>query len=52
MYCSLYVSDDDIFLHKFFNPHLPPFQVSTRPSLEFEVSYLTMNFLFSVNDSE
>ena len=40
------------FLRKFFNPHLPPFQVSNRPYLEFEVSYLTMNFLFSVNDSE
>ena len=36
MYCSLSVSDDDIFLHKFFNPHLPPFQVSNRPSLKFE----------------
>ena len=36
MYCSLSVSDDDIFLRKFFNPHLPPFQVSNRPSLKFE----------------
>lgn len=36
MYCSLSVSDDDIFLRKFFNPHLSPFQVSNRPSLKFE----------------
>ena len=36
MYCSLSVSDDEIFLTKFFNPHLPPFQVSNRPSLKFE----------------
>ena len=36
MYCSLSVSDDDIFLRKFFNPHLPLFQVSNRPSLKFE----------------
>ena len=41
VYCSLSVSDDEIFLTKFFNPHLPPFQVSNRPYLEFEVSYLT-----------
>ena len=44
MYCCLSVSDDDIFLRKFFNPHLPPFQVSTRPSLEFESVLLNDEF--------
>ena len=44
MYCSLSVSDDDIFLRTFFNPHLPPFQVSTRPSLEFESVLLNDEF--------
>ena len=44
MYCSLSVSDDDIFLSKFFNPHLPPFQVSNRPSLEFESVLLNDEF--------
>ena len=44
MYCCLSVSDDDIFLRKFFNPHLPPFQVSNRPSLEFESVLLNDEF--------
>lgn len=44
MYCSLSVSDDDIFLRKFFNPHLPPFQVSNRPFQEFESVLLNDEF--------
>lgn len=44
MYCSLSVSNDDIFLRKFFNPHLPPFQVSNRPFQEFESVFLNDEF--------
>ena len=44
MYCCLSVSDDDIFLRKFLNPHLPPFQISNRPSLEFESVLLNDEF--------
>ena len=44
MYCCLSVSDDDIFLRKFLNPHLPPFQISNCPSLEFESVLLNDEF--------